>query len=90
MIHNRLRAERQNARAATEVTSTALVLVKKDAVDQYFKDQYPNVAFKKAPPKLRDSQALADGREAGAVVELRKGVESSSTTAVGGEAKRLS
>ena len=74
VIEERLTQERRDVRQKSS-NSRALVVVKKDAVNKYFEEQFPGCRPLKLTKSDRDDYAYHDGREAGRNVEMRKGVE---------------
>jgi len=72
----RLRAERDKAKQA-EVQSRALVVVKANAVNEYWERQHPDMVTdkKNRTPKDFDPVAHVLGENAGRKVEIRRGVE---------------
>jgi hypothetical protein len=77
-IHERLVAERPALEAESNIgsRSTALVQVKKAAVDRWLHDHYPTTRTSYA--SACSSLAESDGRRAGRQTHLQKGIESKS------------
>lgn len=76
-IYVRLKEERDRVRAQN-VASRDLVVVKKDAVEDYMKRRYPGAKTSRVKTDVKDLQAHARGLKAGDSIELRRGVEGSS------------
>jgi hypothetical protein len=65
-----VRNKRQEAPA-----STALVVVKKAAVDKYFCEQFPSIRYSKRKQAEWDVDAYRNGRQAGKTIELKKAMK---------------